>query len=44
MSFPMAKSEGRILEVACHEGNCSLGHILSGARTEEQDARAAAKP
>jgi hypothetical protein len=39
VSFPMAKSEGRIFEVACHEGNYSLRNILSGARKEEQDAR-----
>jgi hypothetical protein len=33
---PIAKSEGRLYEFACHEGNYSLPHLLSGARAEER--------
>ncbi len=36
--FPMAKTDKRIYEFACHEGNYSMEIILSGARKEEQDA------
>jgi hypothetical protein len=46
VSFPLAKIDGRIYEVACHEGNYSVPNILSAARTEERDgakATAAAK-
>jgi hypothetical protein len=32
------RPEVRIYEVACHEGNYSLGGILSGTRKQEQDA------
>jgi hypothetical protein len=38
LSFPMAKSDSRIFEVTCHEGNYSMSNILSAARKEEQDA------
>jgi hypothetical protein len=38
VSFPMAKSDSRIFEVTCHEGNYSMSNILSAARKEEQDA------
>jgi hypothetical protein len=38
LSFPMAKSDSRIYEVACHEGNYSMFNMLSGARTEEREA------
>jgi len=31
----MAKSDSRIYEVACHEGNYSMTHTLAGARKEE---------
>lgn len=37
-SFPMAKTDQRIYEFACHEGNYSMEIILRGARKEEQDA------
>jgi hypothetical protein len=37
LSFPMAKSESRIYEVACHEGNYSMMNTLAAARKEEQD-------
>jgi len=43
LSFPMAKSDGRIYEVACHEGNYSMSMTLAGARREEREA-AAPKP
>ena len=32
----LRKSEGRVYEVACHEGNYGLAGILSGARAEER--------
>ena len=34
----MTKSDGPILEYACHEGNYSLPTILAGARAEEKSA------
>jgi hypothetical protein len=42
VSFPLAKSDGRIFEVACHEGNYSVPNILSGARSDEREAAKAA--
>jgi len=36
--FPMAKSDKRLYEFACNEGNYSMEIILSGARKEEADA------
>jgi hypothetical protein len=40
----MAKSDGRVYEYACHEGNYGMLGILSGARAEENNsAKAAAK-
>ena len=41
VSFPMAKSEARIFEFACHEGNYDLATTLAGARKQEA---AAGKP
>jgi hypothetical protein len=41
--FPMAKSDKRLYEFACHEGNYSMEIILSGARKEEADALQARK-
>ena len=38
LSYPMARSDSRIYEVACHEGNYSMFNMLSGARKEEQEA------
>ena len=35
-SIPMVKSEDRIFEYACHEGNYSLAGILEGSRAEEK--------
>jgi hypothetical protein len=39
-SFPMIKTDHRIYEFACHEGNYSMDMILRGARKEEQDSLA----
>ncbi|HKQ14379.1 MAG TPA: hypothetical protein VJT80_13170 [Steroidobacteraceae bacterium] len=41
--FPMAKTDKRLYEFACHEGNYSMEIILSGARKEEADALQARK-
>jgi hypothetical protein len=38
LSFPMAKSDSRIYEMACHEGNYSMFNMLSAARAEEREA------
>jgi hypothetical protein len=38
---PMANSDKRLYDFACHEGNYSMEMILGGARKEEQDARQA---
>jgi hypothetical protein len=43
LAFPMAKTDKRIYEFACHEGNYSMEIILSGARKEEEDALQAKK-
>jgi hypothetical protein len=40
--FSWYRTDQRIYEHACHEGNYSLGNILAGARYEEAVARAAA--
>jgi hypothetical protein len=36
-------TEGRLFEYACHEGNYSIVHVLSGARSQEKAATEAAK-
>jgi hypothetical protein len=41
--FPMVKTDKRVYEFACHEGNYSMELILGGARKEEQDALQAKK-
>jgi hypothetical protein len=41
--FPMAKTDKRLYEFACHEGNYSMEIILGGARKEEADALQAKK-
>jgi hypothetical protein len=38
----MKATKGPVYEYACHEGNYGLANMLSGARTEEKAARAAA--
>ena len=34
--IPLQRSQARLLEYACHEGNIGLAGILSGARAEEK--------
>jgi hypothetical protein len=34
--LPMRKTDARVFEYACHEGNYALQHILRGARAQEQ--------
>jgi hypothetical protein len=41
--IPMVKSDGPLLEYACHEGNYGLANILSGSRAQEKKA-AESKP
>jgi hypothetical protein len=41
--IPMVKSDGPLLEYACHEGNYSMANILSASRAEEKNASGAAK-
>ena len=36
---PMARSDARMFEYACHEGNYGLEFILRGARAVEKEAR-----
>jgi hypothetical protein len=43
LSFPMAKSEARLYEFACHEGNYDMAIMLAGARKQEADAAQAGK-
>jgi hypothetical protein len=42
LSFPMALVDTHIYEFACHEGNYSLPLALSGARTQDDEAKKAA--
>ena len=37
-SIPMARTDERIFEYACHEGNYALGGVLQGARYQEKQA------
>ena len=34
--MPLRKTEGKIYEYACHEGNYAMANILAGAREEER--------
>jgi hypothetical protein len=43
ISFPMVKTDARLFEFACHEGNYDMTTILSGARKQELDALEAKK-
>jgi hypothetical protein len=38
ISFPMVKTDGRVYEYACHEGNYGLRNILSAARAVERSS------
>ena len=42
-SLPMARTEDRMFEYACHEGNYGLYNILAGSRAEEKAAGEASK-
>ena len=44
VSLPMSKTEGPILEYACHEGNYGMTNLLSGARVMEKAAAEGRKP
>lgn len=37
--FPWPRSDAKVYEYACHEGNYALGNIMRGARLLEQDAQ-----
>jgi hypothetical protein len=39
VSLPMTKTDDRVFEYACHEGNYALENILRGARTQEKQNR-----
>jgi hypothetical protein len=41
--YPMTKTNDKIFEYACHEGNYGLAGSLSGARAEEKKAAAASR-
>ena len=41
--IPMKRSQDRVYEFACHEGNTGLYGILAGARAQEKAAEEAAK-
>jgi hypothetical protein len=43
MAFPLMKTDGRIYEYACHEGNYGLPNILRTARAQEKAAEQAAQ-
>jgi len=42
--YPWPRTEARVYEYACHEGNYALGNILRGARLLEADALAETAP
>jgi hypothetical protein len=42
-TLPMRKSDGKIYEYACHEGNYGLANVLGGHRAQEKAAEEAAK-
>ena len=35
VAVPLTKTQGKIYEYACHEGNYAMKHMLSAARSEE---------
>ena len=39
VQLPMARSDERIFEYACHEGNYSMPNMLKGARAAEQGSK-----
>ena len=38
VQMPMKRSDGRLFEYACHEGNYGMFNLLAGARAEEAEA------
>jgi len=38
VEIPVTKSQGRLFEYACHEGNYGMAGGLAGARAEEKSA------
>jgi hypothetical protein len=42
-TLPMRKSDGKIYEYACHEGNYGIANVLGGHRAQEKAAEEAAK-
>jgi hypothetical protein len=38
VEIPVTKSQGRLFEYACHEGNYGMAGALAGARAEEKEA------
>jgi hypothetical protein len=43
IEVPATRAEGTMYEYACHEGNYSMVHALSGSRAAEKEAEEAAK-
>jgi hypothetical protein len=41
--IPLKRSQDKVFEFACHEGNTGLHGILAGARAQEKAAEAAKK-
>ena len=41
MMIPLERTDDKIYEYACHEGNHSMQGIMAGARVEEQEAHSA---
>ena len=42
--LPLARTEGRLYEYACHEGNHAMVNMLKGARQADADAAKGKKP
>ena len=43
VEIPVTRSQGRLFEYACHEGNYGMAGALAGARAEEKEAEQARK-
>ena len=41
--IPIKRTDSRVFEYACHEGNYAMFHMLTGARAQERAAEAAAR-
>ena len=44
VEIPMVKTDGRLYEYTCHEGNYGMRNTLRGARAADRAAAAAARP